>query len=474
MLAINNLKFSEEYLLTLLQEKITFLLESNFFNPKCSCTTMTFCSNILRILVLTSSLGFSLLNAQVSEEPGNEDIPKVGISENPAAIDLIVGTGEFGKAMGIPEKSGVRLGGSYIADYNYLFAGGVNPHKGGGTSSLQLDLSFNTETAHWWKGGLFKIDFLQFNGTRINFEAGEVQGGYNSLPGLPPLDRSEIYELWYRQTFFNRKLVIRIGKMVTSYDFTNVLRPFPLKDLTLVVPANSGVIYTAIFTNPSMLGVLPGFYNSACGIVFTYAPVESAYCSYGAYDGNMARGKQTGLRGPQFNGYYFHIAEMGYGWTGGASKMPGSIGLDAWYQSGKLTATNGVTERGIGGVFLFGSQRLWKMRPGVDNSGMVGFYQAGINNSKTLPCKKYLGGGLTFFSLIKSRKDDSFGCGFVWSKLNKNDYKRSNELMTQAYYQFYIYDSVYLTTALTYIPNPGAKRHLKPAYAGTARVLALF
>jgi hypothetical protein len=33
--------------------------------------------------------------------------------------------------------------------------------------------------------------------------------------------------------------------------------------------------------------------------------------SYGVYDGNLARGKQTGTEGPEFNWYYFNIGEVG-------------------------------------------------------------------------------------------------------------------------------------------------------------------
>ena len=58
-----------------------------------------------------------------------------------------------------------------------------------------------------------------------------------------------------------------------------------------------------------MIGVLPGDYNSADGLCATWLPIKSFYTSLAIYDGNMARGKQTGLRGPQFNGYYFEIAE---------------------------------------------------------------------------------------------------------------------------------------------------------------------
>jgi porin len=55
-----------------------------------------------------------------------------------------------------------------------------------------------------------------------------------------------------------------------------------------------------------MLGALPGYYNSAYGITVTVAPNKRFYASLGIYDGNNARGEQTGPRGtPTFNSYRF-------------------------------------------------------------------------------------------------------------------------------------------------------------------------
>ena len=70
-----------------------------------------------------------------------------------------------------------------------------------------------------------------------------------------------------------------------------------------------------------MLGVLPGYYNSAWGITITGFPTKSSYISYGLYDGNLARGVQTGIRvGPTINSYTFQIAEAGNSWEWGKQK----------------------------------------------------------------------------------------------------------------------------------------------------------
>jgi len=398
------------------------------------------------------------------------------ISSNPAAVNIEIGTGALGEKLGFKKESGIRIGGVWIGDINYLMTGGLQPHKSSGNTLFQLGLNIDFEKTFGWKGGLFGIEFLQFDGRPTNEQAGCVQG-YNGLPESPPLDRSELYQLWFRQELFDKKLIIRAGKSIPSSDFNNVVRPLPETESSLQIPATTSVIYTPIFVNPTMLGVLPGYYNSAYGITVTYIPVESYYISYGAYDGNLARGKQTGLRGPQFNGYYFNIAESGYSWHIGEPKLPGKIAIGVWYQSGKLTAGSqapNVQQKGARGIYLFGSQRLWRRHPGVDNSGLVGFVQAGLNDNKTMNINKYFGAGLTFLGLVPGRINDSFGFGMALSKLNHRLFPRKNELLLQGYYQAFLYKDIYFESALSYIPTPGAQRHLKSAWASTARIISVF
>ena len=304
--------------------------------------------------------------------------------------------------------------------------------------------------------------------------------GYNSLPGPPPLHRSELYQLWWRQELFDGKLIVRVGKMVPTADFNNVLRPVPTQDQSLFIPSVSGLLFTPVFVNPTLLGVMPGYYNSACGVTTTFAPTNNFYLSYGVYDGNIANGTQTGTRGPEFNGYYFHIGEAGAAWEVGSDSLPGSFGVGVWHQSGQMRA-NDVTESGATGVYLFGSQRIWLRHPGKDNSGVTGFFQFGANNSETLPVNHFFGSGLTAFGLVPGRSQDSAGAGMALSWLNGNIFHRSSELMFQVYYQAHIIAATYLEPAISYIPTPGAnpdrpgaKRDLDAAWATTLRVTVLF
>jgi len=399
----------------------------------------------------------------------------LGISSNPGAVNIQTGTGELGKFLGIEEETGITFGGLLIEDGNWLMSGGSGLHhnrRWTGNSLFILDLLIDLEKSIGWKGALFGADFLQFNGQTTNADAGVVQG-YNSLPGPPPLNRSELYELWLRQELFDKKLTIRIGKTVPTNDFNNVLKPVPVLNVELAIPEVSGLIYTPIFVNTTLLGVIPGYYNSACGVTVTVAPNKATYISAGAYDGNLARGVQTGLTGPHFNGYYFTIAEMGYAWTTPEDKKPGNVALGGWRQIGRL-GTGAITENGAAGIYAFGAQCVWMREPGTTKQGSISaFFQLGWNGSKTLPMNRYAGLGFTGFALIPSRPQDSLGAGIAWSKLNKHIFERSQEWMFQAYYQAHIINTTFLETAFSYVPKPGATDKINTT-AWTARIILLF
>lgn len=401
------------------------------------------------------------------------DDPSYGISGNPGAVNILTGTGALGRFLRIPEDSGVRIGGLWMGDYNALISGRAGAHHNRvwtHNSALILDLYIDLEKVFRWNGASFGTEFLQFNGQSTNGDAGVVQG-YNSLPGDPPLNRSELYQLWIRQEFWNGKFSIRIGKTVPTYHFNNVSKPVPTENPAVSIPSVSGLIYTPIFVNTTLDGAIGGFYNSVCGVVATIAPAKEAYINLGFFDGNVARGVQTGLTGPHFNGYYFSIIETGYGWT--ASK-PGIVAVGGWYQSGLLEAAN-QRQNGTGGFYAFGSQALWIKDSKAANQGnLSGFFQFGWSNSRTLDMNLFVGAGLTAFAIVPKRPNDSMGMGIAWSRLNPHLFSRHSELMFQSYYQAQLYKSSYFQPVLSYIPNPGAHPTKSNVFAFTSRLIILF
>lgn len=399
------------------------------------------------------------------------------ISSNPAAVNVNTGSGALQqfiqKKYGIKDNHGIVGQGAWIGDSNRLFTGGIpDPERTTSNSVLLLNMMVEMEKFNRWKGGLFSAQFLQQNAQNTNGQAGVVQG-YNSLPDVPPFNRSELYALWYRQALFNDTLFVRVGKTVTTLDFNNVIKPVPLSTGNPNIPAVTSLIYTPIFINPAVDGIMPGYTNTAYGVTITYAPIERWYLSYGIYDGNLASGKQTGLTGPTFNGRTFQVGETGAAWVLGKNHQPGTAGIGVWHQAG-LIKQGSLTEMEATGAYLFGSQRLWYRHPKRDISGISSFYQYSINNSGVLPMKQSVGAGLTAFGLVGNRQDDSMGFGFSLAWLNPKNTGRSSELMYQIYYQAKLLTNIYLEPVLSYVPTPGQSENFDPAFAGTIRGIILF
>ena len=398
-----------------------------------------------------------------------------GIAGNPGAVDVEPGTGELGRLIGFGPDSGVRLGGVLVSNGNYLASGGNSPGVASFNNLLVTGLDADLEKLIHIPGATVGAALLQFDGQPTNQQAGVVTG-YNSLPGAPPLDRTEFYELWWRQSLFSDAVVVRFGKLVPTNDFDNVVRPVPVQDPSLNIPAVSGLLYTPIFVNPTILGFQPGYYNSAYGVTATLAPSKSYYLSLGTYDGNGARGVQTGLETlPTFNGYRFQIGEIGAAWLLGAQGLPGSFAVGAWDQTGLLTLEGPkglITQNGSQGVYMFASQRL---RRGPEGDGVSGFIQFGANDSRTtLFATRYFGLGLTGFGLIPGRPGDSFGAGLAWSGLNQNvGYRRRDEVLFQVYDQIEVRKAFYLEPALT-LSTPGETSARQPPLAFTLQSTILF
>lgn len=434
---------------------------------KCSFSKSGFLIFILIINLI--SINQSIASTKdISSDKTNFRQHITSISSNPASVNLATGLGSF-------RYNGLSLGGAWLADTNYLISGGLpNPKRWTSNNLFIGSLLLDTKKSFNWEGGLFGIEFLQFNGQVTDYDAGSVQE-YNGLPGRKPLNRSELYQLWYSQELFDKKLDLRIGKTIPSFDFNNVSKPVIISDEKYNIPAVSGLLYTPIFVNTSMYGVLPGYYNSAYGLTIKFAPIKQWYISYGIYDGNLARGVQTGKKvGPTLNGSYFKIGETGLSWLLGKNALPGKIGVGAWSQDGRIQLLPSVRADHALGAYLFGTQRLWYRHPGVDNSGISTFFQYGINNSNALPINQYTGAGLTAFGLTPCRPDDSMGFGTAFSWLNHNFYPRRTELMFQVYYQAKVIKAFYLEPAISYIPTPGASSSLNPDWAATLRAMLLF
>lgn len=421
---------------------------------------------------------FSLigLSTAIAGDQTPENRPPLAVSAgNPAAVNENVGTGKVGELIGLTPDTGLRLGGMFLADINWLISGGKEPGKTSWNFLFVSGLEADLETIVDIPGAEVGAQFLLYKGADTNGQAGVVQG-YNSLPALPPLNRAELYQLWWRQSLFDERLFVRVGKSVPTLDFTNVVAPIPTKNEPFHVSSISSLIYTPIFVNPTTVGVMPGYYDSAWGVTLNIIPHEDIYVNWGIYDGSLASGFTTGDHAfPQFNGTYFMAAEIGGDWHFSDERYLGRAAFGGWQQTGNLTG-GGVTEDGAYGFYGYASQTVWydQAENSPTGGGVIAFFQWGANVSQTLPMNGFLGAGATAFNLVPSRPNDTFGVGAAYSWLNPNSFQRDHELLLQTYYQVQVTDFLYAQPVLSYVPQPGASPNYSDAWTFSFRLTALF
>jgi porin len=438
------------------------------------------------------------------ESAGDPRATSGTVSGNPAAANIVTGNGRLGEALGMRD-TGIRLGGINIDDANGNLAGGLGPGKWAGDSLTIVDLLFDLEKMLGWKDALVGTEFLYFTGFGPGYTidgvhqgkdsttdlAGSVMG-VNSLDNAPPHSRAELYQLWFRQVFFNDKLAVRIGKSVPTYDFDNVVRPIPLRNPQVFIPAITSALITPAYINPTMLGVMPGYYNSATGVVAAYLPAENIHLQYGFFDGNLANRRQTGQEGPHFNGYWLHLLQAGQTWTIGKDELPGKFGVGGWFQTGKLTTFSNTTVNGASGMYLFGSQRLFFTNPKVNSNGLESYLQYGATNTDIVSTHRFLGAGLTYFGPLPGRDKDSVGFALGYGRMTGNPDAANHfftlpegtslksgrlapyETLLTWYYQYQVRDNVLVQPNLTYVVDPGRHEGIPDALVLTLRYIMLF
>ena len=105
-----------------------------------------FCCWPVALLCLTSFLS----SARCAEPLAPSDVfsgDKVpaAITGNPAAENQLPGTGLVGRLIHLPEDSGLRLGGLWLADTNGLLSGGAQPGKWSWNSALIIGANLDAE-----------------------------------------------------------------------------------------------------------------------------------------------------------------------------------------------------------------------------------------------------------------------------------------------------------------------------------------
>ena len=280
--------------------------------------------------------GFLLLllsvGAAVAQLTAPDVLPRSGeIVANPQAAYTFAGWDQLGRMMGLPDESGIRLGGFFINELNWVASGGVRPNDTTDTFALGFTHLLTQTRPSAFQAGHSALSSWKDGGSSPDAAAGSVQQ-LTTMDGPLPHSRRQLNQLWWHQRLFDDRLIFLIGKMNGSGVFGNVQVPVATSDPRLQDHDITNLLFVPVGLNPTLFGRLPSYPNTGYGAVVHYAPTKEFYASYGLFDANGIHGEQTGLyAGPEINTYKLHIGELGYSWRVGEEKKPGRIGVGGWY-----------------------------------------------------------------------------------------------------------------------------------------------
>jgi porin len=340
------------------------------------------------------------------------------------------------------EDRGLTLYFDYYGEVFWNTRGGIQTTDGGVYEGLfDLAVEFSTESAGLWKGGYLFFLFQTKHGEGITEE---YVGDFQVLSNVDALDFAQVSELWYRQSFLDDRLWIKVGKQDANADF-------------------AGVEYGGEFINSSAgfsptipLGTYP---DQDLGVGLGVAPIPWFSVNLGVYNGDpdgsrSLRGAFLDLAGPMV------MVEPAFHY-GLLADRHGHIRVGGWFNGTNVDSPdedNPETHGEAYGCYLTWDQRLWRERPEDDEDaqGIGVFGQYGWAPPDRSAAEHYIGGGIRWEGMIPRRDEDVAGVGVFHVRFSDEvNLEKDTETTVELFYVVRLLGCLFLEPDLQYIINPG-------------------
>ncbi len=328
-------------------------------------------------------------------------------------------------------KYGVTFGLTETSEYLANLRGGLG--TGGTYDGLTtMTLGVDTSKALGIPGGQFNISALQIHGTNLSER---YLGTLNTASGIEAQATTRLWELWYQQSFLDKRVDVKIGQQSIDQEFITSQ-------------------YSALFVN-TMFGwpALPSYDMPSGGPAYPLAGLgvrvrgqitPSLTALAGVFDGDPLGNNPDNLSGTNFNlhnGTLF-IGELQYAinqpaegelvGAGGGGGLPGTYKLGIWYNNGPFAdqrydnlglslanpLTTGVplSHHGDYSIYAVADQMVW--RPDPDEPRSVGVFARlmgapGDRNLVSLAANL----GIVMKAPFAGRDNDSVGLAATFIKI---------------------------------------------------------
>ncbi|QGZ66612.1 carbohydrate porin [Paraburkholderia acidisoli] len=343
--------------------------------------------------------------------------------------------GRYGATLDITETS------EYLANLR----GGLR--TGGAYDGLTtVTFGLDTSKALGIPGGQFNVSALQIHGTNLSTDN---LGTLNTASGIEAQATTRLWELWYQQSFLDKKVNVKIGQqsidqefMVSKYASTFVNTMFGWPALPSYDMPSGG----------------PAYPLSALGVRVQARLAPSLIGMAGVYDGDPLGNNPNNISGTNFNlhngalwigelQYAVNQPEEGELVRADSRGLPGTYKIGVWYNSGSfddqrydntglslanpLTTGSPAQHRGDYSFYAVADQMVW--RPDPDEPRSIGVFARvmgapGNRNPVSLSANL----GVVMQAPFKGRDEDNVGLAVTYIKVG--NYAHNLDLDNLAYY----------------------------------------
>ncbi|RDJ98833.1 carbohydrate porin [Paraburkholderia lacunae] len=349
------------------------------------------------------------------------------------------------------------------------------------TATVQVD----TQKAFGLPGGQFNVSALQIHGRNLS---ADKLGTLNTASGIEAQDTTRLWELWYQQSFLNKRVDVKIGQQSIDQEF--------------ITSTYSALFVNTMFGWPAlpsydMPNGGPAYPLSALGVRVRGQITPSLTALAGVFDGDPLGNDQNNKSGTNFNLHNstLFIGELQYAINqpadgemvgAGGGGLPGTYKIGVWYNNGRFAdqrydntglsladpASTGVAARHHGdySFYAVADQMIW--RPNPDEARSLGVFARvigapGDRNLVSLAANL----GIVLKAPFAGRDNDSAGLALTYIKVGSHAHGldednlafsggpygvRTSETTLEATYQYQVNPWWTLQADAQYTFNAGA------------------
>ena len=374
-----------------------------------------------------------------------------------------------------------------IADTNEYLAnlrGGL-AHGGAYDGLTTLTLGVDTSKALGITGGQFNVSALQIHGTNLSTSN---LGTLNTASGIEAQPTTRLCELWYQQSFLDKRVDIKVGQQSIDQEFISSSYAATFINTMFGWPA---------LPSYDMPNGGPAYPLSALGVRVRAKLTPSLTALAGVFDGDPLGNDQNNLSGTNFNLHNgaLYIGELQYSVNqpsegelvrAGSGGLPGTYKIGVWYNNERFDdqrfdntglslanpATTGIPQSHSGNYSFYAvaDQTVWQ--PDPDEPRSIGVFARvmgapGDRNLVSLAANV----GVVMKAPFKGRDNDSVGLAATYIKVGNNAHNldldslaytggpygvRTSETTLEATYQYQVTPWWILQADAQYTFNAGA------------------